>query len=101
MDEKFHDFSKSKYQQPADKPTCHLLPPGTGEFEWLPVDGGDEGGLDLQPDAVLHKQGLGVDDGVDEGDDKQGDDVDITSPLRLICLNISEGGWTKLTETTI
>ena len=90
MDEKFHDFSQSKYQQPADKPTCHLLPSGTGEFQGLPVDGGDEGGLDLQPDAVLHEQGLGVDDGVDDGDHDQGDDEQVAPPCWLVALNISE-----------
>ena len=89
MDEKFHDFSHSKYQQSPDKPTCHLLPSGTGEFQGLPVDGGDEGGLDLQPDAVLHEQGLGVDDGVHDGDDKQSDHVNVAPPFRFIRLNIS------------
>ena len=72
-------------------PTCHLLPPGTGEFEWLPVDGGDEGGLDLQPDAVLHEEGLGVDDGVDDGDQDQGDGEQVAPPGGLVTLNISEG----------
>ena len=73
------------------QPTCHFLPPGTGEFQGLPVDGGDEGGLDLQPDAVLHEESLGVDDGVEDGDQHQGDDEQVAPPGRFVALNISEG----------
>ena len=67
------EISKIKHFPSSLFSTRHLLPAGAGEFEGLPVDGGDEGGLDLQPDAVLHEEGLGVDDGVDDGDQDQGD----------------------------